>query len=158
MLKALLKDSLSEDVLMDFIIILDSRTHPFPTTRFNGYMNTDFFFFWCIKHSTSDPCKLVFIIPTKVQLIWEDEFPAPRMRITLWKLKFVLQIFFSSSTQHLFFSPSFCSQSSISLNCIWDYRSSYHSLKRLVCPALYILAVLSNPPLVWTLVSLHFPH
>lgn len=51
----------------------------------------------------------------------------------------------------------FCSQSPISLDCIRNNRSSYHSLKRLVCPALCILAVLSNP-LVWTPVSLHFPH
>lgn len=44
------------------------------------------------------------------------------------------------------FAPFFdCSQSSVSLDCIWNYRSSYHSLKRLVCPALCILAVLSNP-------------
>ena len=48
---------------------------------------------------------------------------------------------------HSTFLPHFfvCSQSSVSLDCIWNYRSSYHSLKRLVCPALCILAVLSNP-------------
>lgn len=55
------------------------------------------------------------------------------------------------------FALFFCSQSSVSLDCIWNCRPSYHSLKRLVCPALCILAVLSNP-LVQTPVSLHFPH
>lgn len=58
-------------------------------------------------------------------------------------------VFFSSplylSTQHFCPILFVCSQSSVSLDCIWNYRSSYHSLKRLVCPALCILAVLSNP-------------
>jgi len=40
------------------------------------------------------------------------------------------------------FNPLFCSQSSVSLNCIWNCRSGYRCLKRLVCSALCILAVL----------------
>lgn len=69
-----------------------------------------------------------------------------------------LHFFFKKSVSLCFFSLLhstflpffFCSQSSVSLDCIWNYRSSYHSLKRLVCPAMCILAVLSNP-LVQTL-------
>lgn len=81
--------------------------------------------------------------------------PALKMRIIFSNQTILLQFF---SPLHSTFLPIFfCSQSSVSLDCIWNYRSSYHSLKRLVCPALCILAVLSNP-LVQTPVSLHFPH
>lgn len=71
----------------------------------------------------------------KDYVIQSDRFPC---------FFFVFFKMFYLSTQH--FCPIFvCSQSSVSLDCIWNYRSSYHSLKRLVCPALCILVVLSNP-------------
>lgn len=98
---------------------------------------------------------LWFQLKRTLQLI-HMRFPVPwrqGLRFLMWT---VVHQFFFPPTLNIF-AHFFCSQSSISLNCIWNYRSSYHSLKRLVCPALCILAVLSNP-LVWTLVSLHFPH
>ena len=49
--------------------------------------------------------------------------------------------------------PSFCSLYSISLDYIWSNTPSYSSPKRLVCPALCIIAVLSNI-LVWNLIFL----
>lgn len=63
-------------------------------------------------------------------------------------LSVLLCFFFTSPLNN--FCHFFLLTSSVSLDCIWNYRSSYHSLKRLVCPAMCILAVLSNP-LVQTL-------
>lgn len=91
--------------------------------------------------------------------IW-CSMPSPSRKGSLpwrWGLHFffesVLLCFFSPLHSTFFFLPIFfCSQSSVSLDCIWNYRSSYHSRKRLVCPAMCILAVLSNP-LVQTPVS-----
>lgn len=112
------------------------------------------------KHPSVDPylVKFVFVILIKMDIPADQSTwgPVPwrwGLRLQMWTI--VLQFF---SPLHSTFLPIFfCSQSSVSLDCIWNYRSSYHSLKRLVCPALCILAVLFNP-LVWTPVSLHFPH
>lgn len=125
----------TEDGLMDFIILQDSVAAQF------FWMDMWTFIIPAAKTDARDRLCTWGLLPWRYGL-----------RVETWTD--VLQSF---SLLHSAILPNFCSQSSISLNCIWNYRSSYHSLTRLVCPALCILAVLSNP-LVWTPVSLHFPH
>lgn len=104
-------------------------------------------------------CILIILFRVNTPAHQCTRFPALKMRITFFFF-FIMSNFASAlfpPSPLSIFAHFFCSQSSVSLNCIWNYRSSYHSLKRLVCPALCYIAVLSNP-LVWSPVSLHFPH
>lgn len=110
----------------------------------DGYLDSDIF--QHTKHPNMDlyKAKVVLIVLTKqtLPLICAHEVPCAEDEDYVFCCELVFFIF---SLLHSTFLPSFCSQSSISQNCIWNNRSSYHSLKRLVCPALCILAVLSNP-------------
>lgn len=129
------------------------------SAQFDGFKDSK----WHFKHEniptwicTKSCLFSSFWLKWTLLLVQAHDVPADlKTRSIFWtRNNFTSNFFHLHST---FLPIFFCSQSSISLNCIWNYRSSYHSLKRLVCPALCILAVLSNP-LVWTPVSLHFPH
>lgn len=76
-----------------------------------------------------------FLLFKKHGFLW------PNYYVGSWKLR-ITSFFFLTIFTFYIFNPLFCSQSSVSLNCIWNCRSGYRCLKRLVCSALCILAVL----------------
>ena len=150
---------LPEDGLLDIMCFLFCCTQ---VQLFFVWMDilTQMDIFQHTKHPNMDSYKVVFdysiLIQTDTPAHQSTQGPLP-WRWGLHFLTWTILLQFFCPLHSTFLPTFFCSQSSVSLDCIWNYRSSYHSLKRLVCPALCILAVLSNP-LVWTPVSLHFPH
>lgn len=124
-----------------FILPDSSATVFFPLPIVvNGYMNLNCNFPAhknILTRICTRPCLfLSFLLKQTLRLIKVHEVLCPKNEDYSFCHEQFCFSFFPSPLN--IFARFFCSQSSVSLDCIWNYRSSYHSLKRLVCPALCI--------------------